>query len=190
MENVPPLAMNGDDIPSLDDLLYSKRNVKASRQKRSLALNSRTNADNDDGHSEDDSGLLTPPSSQQELEEDDMDPARMLFSPPPEEVLRGNGRSSVSTQMHPTAIGSFERSTICAIRPVACRRDTVNIRRLLSVVYVLWAETHTFYHRHLVRGLFPSSFPSPRLFLPTLRRARPRRNASDMHINAPHPTLL
>ncbi|EIW55932.1 uncharacterized protein TRAVEDRAFT_73651 [Trametes versicolor FP-101664 SS1] len=96
MENVPPLAMNGDDVPSLDDLLYSKRNVKASRQKRSLALNSRTNADNDDGRSEDDSGLLTPPSSQRELEEDDMDPARMLFSPPPEEVLRGNGRSSTS----------------------------------------------------------------------------------------------
>ncbi len=112
MENVPPLAMNGDDIPSLDDLLHHKRNVKASRQKRSLALNSRTNADNDDGRSEDDSGLLTPPSSQQELEEDDMDPARMLFSPPPEEVLRGNGRSSVSTPTRPTAIGSPERSTV------------------------------------------------------------------------------
>ncbi|KAI0827018.1 hypothetical protein BC628DRAFT_1370396, partial [Trametes gibbosa] len=93
MENVPPLAMNGDDLPSPDILVHSKRNVKASRQKRSLALNARTNADNEDDLSPDDSGLLTPPSSQQE---DDMDPSRMLFSPPPEEVLRGNGRPSVS----------------------------------------------------------------------------------------------
>ncbi|KAH9896677.1 hypothetical protein C8Q73DRAFT_789012 [Cubamyces lactineus] len=87
--------MTGDDqdLPSLDDLLRSKRNVKASRQKRSQALNARTNADNDDEHPRDESGLLTPPSSQQD---DDMDPARMLFSPPPEEVLRSHGRSSVS----------------------------------------------------------------------------------------------
>ncbi|KAI0330055.1 hypothetical protein GY45DRAFT_1324094 [Cubamyces sp. BRFM 1775] len=87
--------MTGDDhdLPSLDDLLRSKRNVKASRQKRSQALNARTNADNDDEHPGDESGLLTPPSSQQD---DDMDPARMLFSPPPEEVLRSHGRSSVS----------------------------------------------------------------------------------------------
>ncbi|KAI0353411.1 hypothetical protein OH77DRAFT_1427485 [Trametes cingulata] len=93
MENVPPPAMNGDDLPSLDDLLNSKRNAKASRQKRSLALNARTNADNEHDHSRHESGLLTPPSSQQE---EDMDPARMLFSPPPEEELRGSGRNSVS----------------------------------------------------------------------------------------------
>ncbi|KAI0367221.1 hypothetical protein BV20DRAFT_970877 [Pilatotrama ljubarskyi] len=85
--------MNGDDLPSLDDLLHSKRNAKASRQKRSLALNARTNADNEHQPSRHESGLLTPPSSQQE---EDMDPARMLFSPPPEEELRGSSRNSVS----------------------------------------------------------------------------------------------
>ncbi|KAI0634994.1 hypothetical protein C8Q77DRAFT_1105212 [Trametes polyzona] len=94
MENVPPLAMNGDDTPAHDDLPRPRRNVKASRQKRSSALNARTNADNEeDDHSRDDSGLLTPPSSQQE---EDMDPVRMLFSPPPEEELRGTGRNSVT----------------------------------------------------------------------------------------------
>ncbi|KAL7284323.1 hypothetical protein ACG7TL_001609 [Trametes sanguinea] len=86
--------MPGDDLPTLDELvqLRSKRNVKSSRQKRSLA-NARTNGDNDDEHPRQESGLLTPPSSQ--LEED-MDPARMLFSPPPEEELRSKGRNSVS----------------------------------------------------------------------------------------------
>ncbi|KAH9855668.1 hypothetical protein C2E23DRAFT_594530 [Lenzites betulinus] len=89
MENVDPLAMNGDDAASLNNFFHHKRNVKASRQKRSLA---RSNADNEEDNSPDDSGLLTPPSSQNA---DDMDPARMLFSPPPEEVLRGNDRHSV-----------------------------------------------------------------------------------------------
>lgn len=146
MENVPPLAMNGDDVPSLDDLLHSKRNVKASRQKRSLALNSRTNADNDDGRSEDDSGLLTPPSSQQELEEDDMDPARMLFSPPPEEVLRGNGRSSVSAPTCATAIEYPKRSTVLcrAIGSVACGRNAITIRPVLRVTGLIYPSRVAF----------------------------------------------
>lgn len=100
MENVDPLAMNGDDVPSLDN---RKRNVKASRQKRSLA---RSNADNEEP---DDSGLLTPPSSQNANE---MDPARMLFSPPPEEVLRGSDRHSVSLR----AFLSRKRRTIPGTR--------------------------------------------------------------------------
>ncbi|KAI8986785.1 hypothetical protein BD414DRAFT_461162 [Trametes punicea] len=93
MENVPPFAMTGDELPSLDELIRSKRNVKPSRQKRSLALNARTNADKDDEQPRNEQGLLTPPSSQQE---DEMDPARMLFSPPPEEELRSHGRNSGS----------------------------------------------------------------------------------------------
>ncbi|KAI0746573.1 hypothetical protein C8Q80DRAFT_780316 [Daedaleopsis nitida] len=86
MENVPPAAMNGDNLPTLNDLLHSKRNAKATRQKRTPALNTRTNADIEDEHLHDSSGLLTPPSSRSQ--DDDMDPSRMLFSPPPEEVLR------------------------------------------------------------------------------------------------------
>ena len=96
MENVPP-TMSTDSLSSLDDALVPKRNVKAARQKRSPAFSTRTNGDNDsedpDEGSHNESGLLTPPSSQ--TQEDDMDPARMLFSPPPEEVLR-SGRTSVS----------------------------------------------------------------------------------------------
>lgn len=96
MENVPPTSMNSDDeLPALDNLLHPKRNVKSARQRRSPAkLNTRTHADLEDEHSELESGLLTPPSSQ--TQEDDMDPSRMLFSPPPEEVLR-QSRTSVST---------------------------------------------------------------------------------------------
>ncbi|KAI0777505.1 hypothetical protein BD413DRAFT_661353 [Trametes elegans] len=107
MENVPPPTMNGDDLPSLDDLLRSKRNVKSSRPKRSLALNARTNADNDDESARDDSGLLTPPSSQQE---EDMDPTKMLFSPPPEEELRhernatSRARSAPAPQFTPSLL--------------------------------------------------------------------------------------
>ena len=84
--------MSNDSLSSLDEV-RPKRNVKASRQKRSPALNTRTNADREDDDSPNESGLLTPPSSQ--TQEDDMDPARMLFSPPPEEVLR-SVRGSVS----------------------------------------------------------------------------------------------
>ena len=93
MENVPPPAMTVDRVPTLDELLRPKRNAKASRQKRSPALNTRTNADRGDEDSANDSGLLTPPSSQ--AQEADMDPSRMLFSPPPEEFLR-HGRNTVS----------------------------------------------------------------------------------------------
>ncbi|KAI0718343.1 hypothetical protein C8T65DRAFT_725767 [Cerioporus squamosus] len=95
MENIPPSAMNGDNIPTLDELLRpnSKRNAKASRQKRSPALNTRPQVDREDEDSQTESGLLTPPSSQ--TQEDDMDASRMLFSPPPEEVLR-NVRNSAS----------------------------------------------------------------------------------------------
>ncbi|KAI0646138.1 hypothetical protein C8Q79DRAFT_1049298 [Trametes meyenii] len=93
MENVPPTVMSGDDLPVLDDLLRTKRNAKSTRPKRSHALNARTNADNDEVHALDKSGLLTPPSSQKD---DEMDPARMLFSPPPEEELRINGRTSLT----------------------------------------------------------------------------------------------
>ncbi len=91
MENIPPSDMNGDNIPTLDELLRpsSKRNAKASRQKRLPALNPRR----EDEDSQPESGLLTPPSSL--TQEDDMDASRMLFSPPPEEVLR-NVRNSVS----------------------------------------------------------------------------------------------
>ncbi|TBU24311.1 hypothetical protein BD311DRAFT_766713 [Dichomitus squalens] len=94
MENVPPSSMNHcEDLPSLDDLLPPKRNVKSSRQKRSPGLNTRTNADREDEDSLTESGLLTPPSSQ--TQEEDMDPSRMLFSPPPEEILR-HGRGSTA----------------------------------------------------------------------------------------------
>ncbi|RDX46692.1 hypothetical protein OH76DRAFT_1406776 [Lentinus brumalis] len=83
--------MNGDNIPTLDELLRpsSKRNAKASRQKRLPALDPRR----EDEDSQPESGLLTPPSSL--TQEDDMDASRMLFSPPPEEVLR-NVRNSAS----------------------------------------------------------------------------------------------
>ena len=98
MENVPPSPMNGDKLPTLDELLRpnSKRNAKASRQKRSPAPSARPNVDPDDEESHTDSGLLTPPSSL--TQEDNMDASRMLFSPPPEEVLR-NVRNSVSVQV-------------------------------------------------------------------------------------------
>ncbi|CDO73904.1 hypothetical protein BN946_scf185016.g61 [Trametes cinnabarina] len=92
MENVPPSTMTSDNLPSLDDMLRSRRNVKSSRQKRSLTA-TRTNSDDNDKDSRHEIGLLTPPSSQQE---DNIDPARMLFSPPPEEELRSKGRTSVS----------------------------------------------------------------------------------------------
>ena len=96
MENVPP-AMNNDNLSPLEEL-RPKRNAKSSRQKRSPAFNARTNADHEDEDSPNESGLLTPPSSQ--TQEDDMDPARMLFSPPPEEILR-SARGSVSSPAFP-----------------------------------------------------------------------------------------
>ena len=92
MENVPPGA-NNDGLTFPDDSLRPKRNAWASRQKRSPALNTKTNADSEDEGSLNDSGLLTPPSSQ--TQENEIDPTRMLFSPPPEEMLR-NVRSPVS----------------------------------------------------------------------------------------------
>ena len=114
MENVPPPSMNHNgDLPTLDDLLRPKRNVKSSRQKRSPALNTRTNADSEDEDSHAESGLLTPPSSQ--TQEEDMDPSRMLFSPPPEEVLR-HERGSVSITNRPYAQCAFQTPVCCAIR--------------------------------------------------------------------------
>ncbi|KAH9941289.1 uncharacterized protein BXZ73DRAFT_88432 [Epithele typhae] len=98
MENVPP-AM-GSDTFFLDDAgLRPKHNAKASRQKRSPALNLRTNADREDEDSPNESGLLTPPSSQTQ---EDMDPVRMLFSPPPEDILRDVHRSASRAQSVPT----------------------------------------------------------------------------------------
>ncbi|KAI0764832.1 hypothetical protein C8Q74DRAFT_1284238 [Fomes fomentarius] len=98
MENVPPSAMSNDRPPILD--LRPKRSTKASRQKRTPALNTRTNADRGDEDSDSKSGLLTPPSSQ--AQEGDMDASRMLFSPPPEEILRHERNSVIRARSVPT----------------------------------------------------------------------------------------
>lgn len=95
MENVPPTDMSGDNLPTLDELLHSKQGAKSSRKKRVLAPNTRTNGDRED---EDLHALLTPPSS--ESQEEDMDASRMLFSPPPEEVLRQGRTVSTSFRLH------------------------------------------------------------------------------------------